>query len=96
MIQVAAYRIRYADWTRDYDALVRVRFEVFVQEQNVPEDMEIDAIDPQCIHAIAEDEAGHAVGTGRLLPDGHIGRMAVSRNAHANPIDPLHPFPQPI
>jgi predicted GNAT family N-acyltransferase len=29
------------------------------------------------LHALARDAAGRALGTGRLLPDGHIGRMAV-------------------
>jgi predicted GNAT family N-acyltransferase len=74
-----SYRIRPADWVRDQEALLRVRFEVFVHEQKVPEDMEVDAADPQCLHALAEDERGGAIGTGRLLPDGHIGRMAVCR-----------------
>lgn len=39
--------------------------------------IELDDKDAQCIHAVAFDEAGKAIGTGRLLPDGHIGRMAV-------------------
>ena len=54
-----------------------VRFTVFVQEQGVPREIELDAHDPRCVHALALDDAGNAVGTGRLLPDGHIGRMAV-------------------
>lgn len=53
-----------------------IRYAVFVDEQKVPPDMEIDAWDPQSVHAVAFD-AATAVGTGRLLPDGHIGRMAV-------------------
>jgi predicted GNAT family N-acyltransferase len=53
-----------------------IRHAVFVDEQKVPADMEIDAWDPQSVHAVAFD-AATAVGTGRLLPDGHIGRMAV-------------------
>jgi predicted GNAT family N-acyltransferase len=73
------FRIRLTDWERDREALIAVRFEVFVREQKVPEDMEVDAMDPLSRHAIAEDEAGRAIGTGRLLPDGHIGRMAVLR-----------------
>jgi len=36
----------------------------------------MDAMDEQCLHAIAFQE-NKPVGTGRLLPDGHIGRMAV-------------------
>jgi predicted GNAT family N-acyltransferase len=29
------------------------------------------------LHALAFDRAGRLLGTGRLLPDGHVGRMAV-------------------
>jgi GNAT superfamily N-acetyltransferase len=29
------------------------------------------------VHALAYDDAGKAIGTGRMLPDGQIGRMAV-------------------
>ncbi len=54
-----------------------VRLEVFVQEQHVPPEEEMDAMDVHCLHAVAYDASGAAVGTGRLLPDGHIGRMAV-------------------
>jgi GNAT superfamily N-acetyltransferase len=31
------------------------------------------------VHAVAYDEAGQPLATGRLLPDGHIGRMAVRK-----------------
>lgn len=53
-----------------------IRFAVFVDEQKVPAEIELDEHDAACLHAIARSE-GRAVGTGRLLPDGHIGRMAV-------------------
>jgi len=45
----------------------------------VPEKLEWDGIDDRCVHVIARNAAGAAIGTGRLLPDGHIGRMAVLR-----------------
>lgn len=54
-----------------------VRFDVFVIEQKIPVELEWDDMDEHCLHAVAYNEAGHAIGTGRLLPDGHIGRMAV-------------------
>lgn len=57
----------------------RIRLEVFVEEQQVPLAEELDARDAQCLHAIAYDADGRAMGTGRLLPDGHIGRMAVRK-----------------
>ena len=53
-----------------------IRFAVFVEEQGVPRDIELDDMDPASVHAIAFFQ-GQAVGTARLLPDGHIGRMAV-------------------
>ena len=53
-----------------------IRFTVFCEEQGVPREIELDEHDSQSIHVIAY-EGSHAVGTARLLPDGHIGRMAV-------------------
>ncbi|HEU4622603.1 MAG TPA: GNAT family N-acetyltransferase [Burkholderiaceae bacterium] len=58
-----------------------IRLDVFVREQHVPVELEWDGIDEQCTHAIAYDAHGQPVGTGRLVPDGHIGRMAVLKNA---------------
>lgn len=58
-----------------------VRFDVFVVEQKIPVELEWDDLDPVCLHVVACDETGQAVGTGRLLPDGHIGRMAVIKAA---------------
>ncbi|NQE47342.1 GCN5 family acetyltransferase [Herbaspirillum rubrisubalbicans] len=56
-----------------------IRFEVFVDEQQVPAEIELDDMDPHCLHAVAYDDAGQPLATGRLLPDGHIGRMAVRK-----------------
>ncbi len=65
------------DWAScQRDAMV-IRHEVFVQEQHVPVEEEQDLEDPHCIHAVAYEEQGAAVGTGRLLRNAHIGRMAV-------------------
>lgn len=64
-------------WATHAGVLGAVRREVFVVEQRVPEALEWDGLDADCRHVLAVDGDGHAVGTGRLLPDGHIGRMAV-------------------
>ncbi len=68
--------VRVADWNVDRDALRAVREQVFVREQSVPVELEWDEFDALCQHVVAE-AAGQAIGTGRLLPDGHVGRMAV-------------------
>lgn len=71
--------LRILDWPAARDEAMRVRMAVFVVEQRVPVEIELDEWDPQCDHALAYEPGGFAVGTGRLLADGHIGRMAVLR-----------------
>lgn len=63
-------------WNEAREEASRIRFLVFVEEQRVPREVELDARDAECLHALARLE-GRVVGTGRLLPDAHIGRMAV-------------------
>lgn len=70
-------RIVEARWPRDADQVRAVREAVFVREQHVPPDLEWDGLDETCVHCLALIEDGSAIGTARLLPDGHIGRMAV-------------------
>jgi len=63
-------------WDKARAHAAPVRMVVFVEEQRVPAELEMDERDAACVHAIAFD-GERAIGTGRLLPDGHIGRMAV-------------------
>jgi len=70
-------RIVLGDWNTLQKDAQAVRYAVFVVEQKIPAELEWDVNDAQCLHAVAYDERGEAVGTGRLLPDSHIGRMAV-------------------
>ncbi len=63
-------------WEEARTEAAPIRFVVFVDEQKVPAEIELDEHDAACVHVIARAE-GRAVGTGRLLPDAHIGRMAV-------------------
>jgi predicted GNAT family N-acyltransferase len=76
--------IKLGDWTTLQHDAQAIRHEVFVVEQKIPADLEWDIMDAQCLHAVAYDEKGQPVGTGRLLPDGHIGRMAVKESARGS------------
>jgi hypothetical protein len=76
-----ALRIRIMPWSEARAAAQPIRETVFVAEQGVPPEIELDDWDERSEHAIAYDGAGRPGGTGRLLPDGHIGRMAVLRGA---------------
>lgn len=59
----------------------RIRQAVFVEEQKIPAEMEWDAADESCTHAVAYNRLGRALATGRLLEHvpgvAKIGRMAV-------------------
>ena len=70
-------RIELMSWAEARSEARQIRLNVFVEEQRVPVEIEWDDMDEKSIHALAYDAAGKAVATGRLLPDGHIGRMAV-------------------
>jgi predicted GNAT family N-acyltransferase len=61
----------------DMEAVFALRHEVFVLGQGVPEELERDELDAVSDHAVALVE-GALVGTGRLLPSGTVGRMAVA------------------
>jgi predicted GNAT family N-acyltransferase len=75
-------RIELMDWGAARAEASRIRLTVFVEEQRVPPEIEMDDKDAACVHALAYAR-GRAVGTGRLLPDGHIGRMAVLKESRA-------------
>lgn len=77
MIEDGSIEVRVMDWAMARALARPIRLRVFVEEQGVPVALEWDAHDAASEHAVAFDATGEALGTGRLLPDGHIGRMAV-------------------
>ena len=73
-----AVRVKKADFSADGGAIRGIRFAVFVDEQRVPANLEMDERDAECAHVLAfVDE--QPVGTGRLDTGKHgkIGRVAV-------------------
>jgi predicted GNAT family N-acyltransferase len=72
----AEYKIEQVKWQDRESHLRHIRTLVFIEEQNVPEDMEWDECDETCIHIIVEKDNEY-IATGRLLETGQIGRMAV-------------------
>ena len=72
--------IKLVETELELEAAIAVRFRVFVAEQNIPPEEELDEADATATHAIALCQE-EVVGTGRLLLlDGtvaQIGRMAV-------------------
>ncbi|MFF2011313.1 GNAT family N-acetyltransferase [Streptomyces sp. NPDC058195] len=90
----ALFTTRTAVGEEDLAACFHVRKEVFVGEQEVPEEIEYDAYDAGALHVLALAADGSALGTGRLLHGpgaasrtggepgtGSLGRLAVTRAA---------------
>lgn len=75
--------LRIVGWAEAEALVMPLREAVFVIEQGVPAALERDEFDAVSRHAVVTDPAGRVVATGRLLPDGHIGRMAVAADVRS-------------
>ena len=78
------YSITVTQTAAEREACYDIRKAVFVEEQAVPLELELDEYDDQAAHFLLRDAAGTALATARLL-DKHglakIGRVAVLKEA---------------
>ena len=81
----SSLEIREGSWEALGAEASEIRRAVFIEEQRVPLEEEWDGRDPACRHFLALLE-GRPVGTARLLPDAHIGRVAVLARARGSGI----------
>ena len=72
-------QIRLARWEKDSAAIRSVRNTVFTVEQGISAALDFDGRDHECVHVLACSDDGETVGTARMLPDGHVGRIAVHK-----------------
>jgi len=74
------FQLLHTNWQQSRTALSAVRRAVFIEEQRVPAALEWDGLDESCYHVLVTAAGNRPVGTGRMKPDGHIGRMAVLKD----------------
>ncbi|MDQ1900804.1 GNAT family N-acetyltransferase [Paracoccus sp. WLY502] len=60
--------------TNDLAACLALRRTVFIEEQRVPEDREIDGLDDGALHLLATQD-GRPIGSARILLDGDTGKI---------------------
>ncbi|HUF80418.1 MAG TPA: GNAT family N-acetyltransferase [Burkholderiales bacterium] len=77
MSEQPPFTVKPVYWTASEKILRALRTTVFVEEQGVPAELEWDGLDEHAYHVIAYSPEREPIGTGRLLQDGHIGRIAV-------------------
>jgi YbgC/YbaW family acyl-CoA thioester hydrolase len=83
--QIDKLHITLGSWADLKDRASAVRMQVFVNEQKIPADIELDEHDPVSVHCLAV-LGGQVIGTGRLLPEGRVGRMAVLAQARGRSV----------
>lgn len=71
------YQVEVVSWQSHQAALSQVRQQVFIDEQNVPVELELDDLDADAIHLLVENQENQPIACARLLANGSIGRMAV-------------------
>lgn len=69
-------RIEILPWDQAEPWAAPIRFAIFMGEKDAG-GVELDELDKDCVHVVAFDDAGKAIGTARMQADGQIGRMAV-------------------
>ncbi|MGC2167306.1 MAG: GNAT family N-acetyltransferase [Gallionella sp.] len=72
-----SFTVSLVSWHDGGPLLKSVREQVFINEQGIAPELEWDNLDESCRHALALSHQGDAIGSGRMLADGHIGRIAV-------------------
>ena len=83
MVTQPVFTIEITSWHQQQSHLNNIRAQVFILEQNVPEELEWDNEDETAIHALAWsqfDDSTLAIGTARIIiknKQAYIGRMAV-------------------
>jgi len=71
------FTVSLVSWHDGEPLLKSIREAVFIKEQGIASELEWDGLDEGCRHALAISHNGDAVGCGRMLADGHVGRIAV-------------------
>jgi predicted GNAT family N-acyltransferase len=71
------FKIETVSWHNESDLLKKIRYQVFCCEWRIPLAVEFDEFDNNATHLLVRDNSDMPVATGRLLPSGEIGRIAV-------------------
>ena len=71
------FKVKSVDWGKEKHRLSKLREKVFVCEWRIPKEYEFDQEDQASYHVLVMDDENNEIATGRITPDGEIGRIAV-------------------
>ncbi len=75
--RIKSFTAQQVDWQSASNEILAIRHKVFMIEQHFFVNSLCDSIDPECFHVNVRNKDGMVVATGRLSPQGRIGRIAV-------------------
>ena len=70
------FHVELKSWEEARPTAAPLRYGVFMEEKYALPGIELDDLDAQCVHALALDETGATVATGRMQPDGAARRSS--------------------
>lgn len=82
---MANFRVEVMEWAQAEPVAAPIRFAAFFEDSRPG--IELDDKDAQAVHAVAYNEAGKPIGTGRLHADGQIGAIAAPKEWHRLGVD---------
>lgn len=71
------FKVKNVDWGHAKHRLSKIREQVFVCEWRIPKECEFDQQDNMAFHVLVLNENDQEIATGRITPQGEIGRIAV-------------------
>jgi predicted GNAT family N-acyltransferase len=72
-----AFYAKSVDWDNERHILKKIRDKVFVCQWRIPAKSEFDHQDSIAFHVLVVDDHNQYIATGRITPEGEIGRIAV-------------------
>lgn len=72
-----ALNVKNVDWSKNKRILSKLREQVFVYEWHIPRESEFDQQDLSSYHVLLFDDDNQEIATGRITPNGELGRIAV-------------------
>ena len=75
--RIKSFKFEQTSWQSSSNEILAVRHKVFMIEQHFDSKILCDLQDQDCYHLVVRNAEGLVIATGRLSPQGRIGRIAV-------------------
>ncbi len=75
--RIKSFKFEQTSWQLSSNEILAIRYKVFIIEQHFDDNILCDLQDTDCYHLVVRNSEGLVIASGRLSPQGRIGRIAV-------------------